>query len=199
MNRSLAFFGAFNPPTRAHIELAEHAMRACGREKVIFVPSQTRYIREDQQKDYAFSDAARLEMLYLIAADRPWMCFTDIELKQPVQPRTWDTLCMLREQGEQPSLLVGADKLIELETKWKNVEDISRAFGIVCMDRNDIDCKDLIRKSPFLSALNITVVDVPDRFRDISSTCARNCIQEIQRLRLELKGILPPELENFPF
>lgn len=199
MESSLAFFGAFNPPTRAHIDLAEHAMRASGREKVIFVPSQTRYIREDQQKDYAFSDAARLAMLARVAEERHWMSFTDIELKQHAQPRTYDTLCMLREAGENPSLLVGADKLIELETKWKYVEEISAEFGIVCMDREDIHCEDLIRTSPFLSRLNITVVEVPDSYRDISSTRVRNCIQEIQRLRRELATILPPELEDFPW
>ena len=40
MKRVLAFFGAFNPPTTAHLELADFARKATGREGVIFVPSQ---------------------------------------------------------------------------------------------------------------------------------------------------------------
>ena len=34
---ALAFFGAFNPPTRAHLDLAELCAVATGRERVIFI------------------------------------------------------------------------------------------------------------------------------------------------------------------
>ena len=63
MKRTLAFFGAFNPPTKAHIDLAEFAMNVTGRDDVIFVPSKMEYIRYEQKKDFAFSDASRIEML----------------------------------------------------------------------------------------------------------------------------------------
>ena len=42
MKNVLAFFGAFNPPTRAHLELADFARRETGRDGVIFVPSRKR-------------------------------------------------------------------------------------------------------------------------------------------------------------
>ena len=54
MSRSLAFFGAFNPPTRAHIDLAEFALQETGSKDVIFVPSKSTYIKEDQKKSFAF-------------------------------------------------------------------------------------------------------------------------------------------------
>ena len=50
MKQALAFFGAFNPPTLAHLELAEYALAGTGRETVVFVPSRSAYIREDQGK-----------------------------------------------------------------------------------------------------------------------------------------------------
>ena len=56
MKEVLAFFGAFNPPTRAHLELADYAWRETGREGVIFVPSRTDYIRNDQGKDAVYSN-----------------------------------------------------------------------------------------------------------------------------------------------
>ena len=67
MKRTLAFFGAFNPPTKAHIDLAEFAMRATGRDDVIYVPSKMEYIRFQQKKNYAFSDKNRIDMLARIA------------------------------------------------------------------------------------------------------------------------------------
>ena len=51
MKRTLAFFGAFNPPTKAHIDLAEYAMRATARDDVIYVPSKMEYIRYEQKKN----------------------------------------------------------------------------------------------------------------------------------------------------
>ena len=82
MEKALAFFGAFNPPTAAHLRLAEHAMRQAGREVTVFVPSQTVYIRDAQGKDYAFPDEARLRMLRAAAAVRPWMRVCDWEMRQ---------------------------------------------------------------------------------------------------------------------
>ena len=48
MKKALAFFGAFNPPTLAHLDLARYAMEKTGRDTVVFVPSRSVYIRETQ-------------------------------------------------------------------------------------------------------------------------------------------------------
>ncbi len=198
MKRTLAFFGAFNPPTKAHIDLAEYAMRATGRDDVIYVPSKMEYIRFEQKKNYAFSDNSRIEMLARIAANRTWMRYTDIEMHETVQPKTYKTLCKLREQGENPSLLIGADKLCELEHEWQFIPEISAEFGIVCLGRSGIDCEKMIAESPFLSSLNMTLVQPPAMYKNISSTRARECLFHLTQLGAELRSILPPELENLP-
>ena len=196
MTASLAFFGAFNPPTSAHIDLAEFAMKALGRDHVIFVPSQSTYISGFQGKDYAFSNEERLSMLNTIAAARPWMRVCDWEMKQSKQPKTYATLCHLREEGECPSLLIGSDKLIELETKWQFTREISDEFGIVCMDRGADNCEEIIRGSEFLQGLKLTVLSVPDEYHGISSTEARKYLRQIQEAKEALKDILPPELSG---
>ena len=198
MTRSLAFFGAFNPPTRAHIELAEYSMRETGAEEVIFVPSKSDYILDFQKKGFAFSDEDRINMLRQIADNRPWMRYTDIEMKQAEQPRTYDTLCRMREMGEHPSLLLGADKLPELEDLWHNVREMAAEFGIVCMDRGDMNCEDEIRKSPFLASLNLRIVHVPDRYRNISSTRVRAMLSQLYDMKEELHLLLPDELTELP-
>ncbi len=198
MARSLAFFGAFNPPTRAHIDLAEVAREAVGAEDVIFVPSKSVYIRDEQKKSFVFSDEDRIEMLKRITADRPKARWTDIEMKQAEQPRTYHTLCMLRDQGEDPALLIGADKLLELEHLWCYVREMADEFGIVCMDRGDMDCESIIRESPFLSSLHLQVVHVPDIYRNVSSTRIRECLFQLNCLKNELLELLPPELAHLP-
>ena len=148
MKKVLAFFGAFNPPTIAHLQLAELAMRSTGRDGVIFVPSRMGYIRYEQQKDYAYTDEQRLAMLMLAARDRSWMEVCGWELEQARQPRTYETLCHLREEGYQPSLLMGSDKLPELRDGWLFVEEIVREFGIVCLAREEDDVKKMILEDP---------------------------------------------------
>ena len=115
MKKALAFFGAFNPPTTAHLELARYALEQTGRETVVFVPSRSAYIREEQGKDYAYSDRARLAMLRAAREKRPWMAVTDYELTLDHQPRSYETLCRLKEEGYDAALLMGSDKLTELK------------------------------------------------------------------------------------
>ena len=104
----------------------------------------------------------------------------------------------LREAGEDPTLLLGADKLPELDHLWQYIPEIASEFGIVCMDRADLDCDTLIRKSPFLSSLNIRVVHVPDSYKDFSSSRVRDCLFHLRGLKDELTALLPPELGNLP-
>ena len=113
--RELAFFGAFNPPTAAHLDLAHFAMERTGARRVLFVPSGERYILNDQGKDLAYGNSERVAMLRAAAEKRPWMTVIDWETRQDTQPRTYTTLCHLRDEGCQPALLIGSDKLAEME------------------------------------------------------------------------------------
>lgn len=180
MKHVLAFFGAFNPPTRAHLELADFARRKTGAGGVIFVPSRTDYIRNDQGKDSAFSNEARLEMLNTLAESRPWMLVSGWELQQETQPRSYITLCHLREEGYAPSLLLGSDNLRQLSSSWKYVPEIAREFGIVCLARSVDSCETIIRESPLLSSLSdcITVLETPDEWKEISSSAVREALRQ---------------------
>ena len=140
MTKALAFFGAFNPPTAAHLGLAEFALRQTGREQAVFVPSKSVYIRDEQGKDFAYPDARRLRMLEKAAQTRPWMKVSDWEMRQPRQPRSYETLCHLREEGVQASLLFGSDKLPELEHGWLHVREIAEEFGFATAPLVTLGC-----------------------------------------------------------
>ncbi len=192
----LAFFGAFNPPTTAHLALAKFALDATGAGQVVFVPSRSAYIRGDQGKDEAYSEEKRLRMLQAAAESRPWMAVTDWELRQDRQPRTYETLCRLREEGEAPALLIGSDKLKELEHGWRYVPEIIREFGIVCLARGEDACARMLEEDPYLRtvASGIRVLETPDETRFISSTGVRQRVREIRRLERELERMVPAEI-----
>jgi len=193
MKNILAFCGAFNPPTRAHLGLADFAWRNTGREGVMFVPSRSDYIRNDQRKNGVLSDGKRLALLRKLAETRPWMLVTDQELCQPSQPRTYVTLCMLRDEGYSPTLLLGSDKLPELST-WKYMPDLILEFGIVCLTRGADSCSRIIGEDPFLRDVKdrITVLETPDDWKNISSSAAREALREGRRD--DLTRLVPPEI-----
>ena len=195
MKNILTFCGAFNPPTRAHLGLADFAWRQTGREGVMFVPSRSDYIRNDQQKDGVFSGGKRLALLRKLAETRSWMLVTDQELCQPSQPRTYVTLCMLRDKGYTPTLLLGSDKLPELSS-WKYMPDLILEFGIICLTRGTDPCARIIEEDPFLKDLKdrITVLETPDDWKDISSSAVREALREGRKEDLE--RMVPPEIIN---
>ena len=196
MKKALAFFGAFNPPTTAHLELAHYALERTGRETVVFVPSRSAYIREEQGKDYAYSDRARLAMLRAAREKRPWMAVTDYELTLDHQPRSYETLCRLKEEGYEAALLMGSDKLTELETGWIYVREIAEEFGIVCLTRGSDACGEMIREDPYLRTLApyIRILETPRETRDISSTAGRQRVKRIREAREEIAGMVPEEI-----
>ena len=204
MTRALAFGGAFNPPTIAHIELAHYAMEAVGAECVIFIPSKSSYVLGEQGKNFSFTDSERLAMLGKIAAHRTWMRVSSFELDLDTQPRTYETLRHLREEGYAPQLLFGSDKLPELETVWRHVDGICREFGIVCLSRSGVDTEELIRRDPYLNARsgNITLIEAPPRYRDVSSSQVRELLLTLKKTpgqedaREKLRSMICPELNG---
>ena len=195
----LAFFGAFNPPTKAHIDLAELARKKTGRDKVIFVPSKMLYIRDEQGKNLVYSDKERLMMLRKIAENRPQMEICDWETHQEKQPRTYETRCHLKEEGKICSLLLGSDKLPELENGWRFVRQIAEEFGIVCLKRNGDDTFRLIQEDAYLRTLSpyITLIDSPDEMQHVSSSAVRERVLEIRKLKDELTSMVPTEILPF--
>ena len=137
-----------------------------------------------------------VDYLQKIAENRDWMLVSDHEINSEKQPRTYDSLCWLKQQGYQCSLLFGSDKLPELKTGWLHVEEIAKEFGIVCMSRNDEDVNQIIASDPYLSSLQawITILPVPEEYQTISSTRVRKLF--LEKKYEEIEKYVPAELNG---
>ena len=194
MQKVLAFFGAFNPPTNAHVKLAEYAMVYLAMDGVVFVPSKSDYITDTQAKDYAFEDAFRLDMLRDLSAVYPWLAVSDHDIKSETQPRTYDTLCALKEEGYDPVLLIGSDVLTKLQTDWLHVDKIAQEFGIACLNRDGADYRAFVEADAFLSPFKGCFRFVPPKedFFAISSTDVRAKFDASLSAWKELCGAVDP-------
>ncbi len=198
--KALMFGGAFNPPTKAHIELADTVRKNLGYDKVVFVPTKLHYITQEQKKDFAFSDEQRLAMLQKVANMRDCMMISDYEINALEQPRSYTTLCHLKEKYgfTELRLLFGSDKLIELENGWKHVDDICKQFGIVCMARSQDHPEEVIENSDFLKQYqeDIYVVYLDDMYRNMSSSEVRKQYLYMKNAYELINTMIPEELDG---
>lgn len=205
----IAFYGAFNPPTWAHVRIAQAVQGELSDVRhiaeIIFVPSQANYILKEQHKNLAFGSYDRAVMLMRLCRAfslRNYMRVSLVDIAADHQPRTYESLCALRNNGEDCSLLIGADQLRTFETGWKNPDKILEEFGLVCVSRGDINVREVIEKSPLLQAHidNIAVVDVPEKINDISSTKIREILMRKtidEDAMKELETLMPPMLIGY--
>lgn len=192
--RALVFAGAFNPITIAHLERARYALSYVHYDKVVFVPSKSSYIKNVQEKDFAYSDKERLRRLRLVKQNYPFRDVSDYELKQKDQPKTYLTLKEISKSYQKVSLLIGSDKLIELETGWKYVDEIGQEFGFVVRSRKGRDLSKIIEESPYLKERKsyFTLVPFKEDYQDISSSRVR----KNRRQGRDVSPLVPKEIRK---
>lgn len=201
MEKVLAFFGAFNPPTKAHVELAKFAAEKTEHDRVIFIPSKSEYITTEQKKNFSFSDEERLDMLYEVyEKNSDWMLFTDHDILSETQPRSYETLKWLRDEKDyDPTLLIGADQFFDMEEHWKNVPEIAKEFGIIVLTRRAFSIDAIMQYSAFYKEIkpHVQVIETPKNTRNISSSWIRNNMLEVQERLRYLKTDLTPEIYDY--
>ncbi len=198
--KALFYGGAFNPPTKAHIYLAEFAYQKTHFDKVIFVPSKSKYILSTEKKESSFSELERLSMLRLLASSRPFMEVSDIELLSCEQPRTYLTMKDLQKEGYELKLLLGSDWLHdETLSKWWYLKEIASEFGFVILRRNHDDIDSLFAKNETLKELrnHFLVLDSPKDFQDASSSKVRELCKDFSKNEAEIKSMVPIEIFQF--
>jgi nicotinate-nucleotide adenylyltransferase len=109
--------GTFNPVHEGHLALAREARRAFGLEEVWLIPGA---VPPHKTMDGLASNADRLAMLRLAAADEPggWLKVSDIEMRLPPPSWTLRTLVALRAEhpGRRFAFIIGGDTLAQLHT-----------------------------------------------------------------------------------
>lgn len=191
----LFYGGAFNPVSKAHIELANYVRESLHFDKVIFMPTKDRYIKHDEGKDFVIKESNRFKLLEEVAKENDWMIVSGYELNCDKQPRTYETLCFLRNKGYDLKLLIGSDWLLKLNSGWKYVDEIMHEFGVILMTRNHDDIEQIIEQDEYLQQFKeyITCVNTPDIYQNISSTKIRQAIFSSNLNELEL--MLPKEIK----
>ncbi len=170
------FGGSFNPPHKMHKEIAIELIKKHYVDKVIFVPTGSKY----KYKNNLLSDKVRLNMLELMCKDTNNLEVSDFELKDDVV-YTYLTLNYFKNKYKDDEIyfICGTDNLSYID-KWKRGEYILSNNKILVIKRNTDDINALLDKYKDYKD-NIIVTDIKEN--EISSTKIREMIYNNKRVK----------------
>ena len=171
-DRIVIFGGTFNPPTRAHLDIATEALYYLDAEKVLFVPVSDLYKKDDVEISYH-----RVNMLNLAIGNfrRLEIDFTEVDAVKLTY--TYETVEKIksRYQDKELFLLIGADNLEDFKN-WKNQRSIMENCSLLVVNRNNSSIDEIIESNEILTEFKDKIIEAPIEEIEISSTEVRNRI-----------------------
>ena len=171
-DRIVIFGGTFNPPTRAHLDIATEALYYLDAEKVLFVPVSDLYKKDDVEISYH-----RVNMLNLAIGNfrRLEIDFTEVDAVKLTY--TYETIEKIKSQYQDKELflLIGADNLEDFKN-WKNQRSIMENCSLLVVNRNNSSIDETIESNEILTEFKDKIIEAPIEEIEISSTEVRNRI-----------------------
>ena len=171
-DRIVIFGGTFNPPTRAHLDIATEALYYLDAEKVLFVPVSDLYKKDDVEISYH-----RVNMLNLAIGNfrRLEIDFTEVNAVKLTY--TYETIEKIKSQYQDKELflLIGADNLEDFKN-WKNQRSIMENCSLLVVNRNNSSIDEIIESNEILTEFKDKIIEAPIEEIEISSTEVRNRI-----------------------
>ena len=171
-DRIVIFGGTFNPPTRAHLDIATEALYYLDAEKVLFVPVSDLYKKDDVEISYH-----RVNMLNLAIGNfrRLEIDFTEVDSVKLTY--TYETVEKIKSQYQDKELflLIGADNLEDFKN-WKNQRSIMENCSLLVVNRNNSSIDETIESNEILTEFKDKIIEAPIEEIEISSTEVRNRI-----------------------
>ncbi|MFZ2949574.1 MAG: nicotinate-nucleotide adenylyltransferase [Desulfuromonadaceae bacterium] len=160
--------GSFNPVHNAHLRIAEEAQRACGLDKVIFIPAA-----DPPHKPVAggVSFAARSTMVGIAIAGRASFEMSTIEAERGGKSYSIDTIWAFRERFPDDDLffIIGGDSFLEIGT-WHRYDEIFRSCNLIVVERPGCPIADPLAALPEAVRAEFTIQSETGRLTHRSGT-----------------------------
>ncbi len=182
MSRIGILGGSFNPPHKAHREMALRALKTYDLDAVLLMPSNIPPHKSN--KEYV-SDEHRLRMLKLLidSMKNDKIKASDFELKKGGVSYTYETLRELLDEhpGDRLYFILGGDSLDAFDT-WREPAKIADYAAIIAAPRSGMtmdDLKTLCKKRSSQFNGEFLPLELSDKMADVSSTDIRNEIKTL--------------------
>jgi len=169
----VVFGGAFNPVTKAHMDVYHFLKEQIDFSEFIFLPVSSAYTKSELASNYH-----RLNMLELVTSKFADIEVSKLEIDDSDFLGTYQSLIRLYDKKEDElAFVVGADNLINMH-KWINIEGILSEFQVIVLGRNGLDIEELIREREVLDKHRSRFLVFEDFSRNISSTTFRETLNK---------------------
>ena len=169
----VVFGGAFNPVTKAHMDVYHFLKEQIDFSEFIFLPVSSAYTKSELASNYH-----RLNMLELVTSKFADIEVSKLEIDDSDFLGTYQSLIRLYDKKEDElAFVVGADNLIKMH-KWINIEGILSEFQVIVLGRNGLNIEELIRERDVLDKHRSRFLVFEDFSRNISSTTFRETLNK---------------------
>lgn len=175
MGRIGLFGGTFDPPHKAHTELAKKVLTDFSLDKVIFIPAGNPPHKQESRKT---DKLHRFNMVKLAVCDNDDFLVSDYDTKNEKPNYSYITIGHFKEQfpDDEIFFIIGADSLRDFPF-WKNYKELLTLCKFIVVPRPNVPEEDYYKnfdKDDDLSAF----VFVKDFSYDLSSTELRKNLTE---------------------
>lgn len=191
-NKKYAIYGgSFDPVHIGHVTMADHAVRECGLDKLIFMPA---YISPFKLDKKITSGKDRCGMIEAVLPYNKAFRLSRYEVNKEGPSYTVETLRHWRSMlNGELSFVLGFDSVVQIE-KWYMGEEILRDYPLITARRPDTDDSDGLRKIEQLRkdyGARITVLRMGPV--DASSTHVREAVSK----GLPFSDMVLPAVEEY--
>lgn len=183
--------GTFDPIHKGHIALADHAVRECGIDKLIFMPA---FISPFKQNRRTAPGKDRAAMIESILGYNKAFCLSRYELGKEGPSYTYDTVMHWKQiLNGKLSFILGFDSVIEIDT-WYRGEEILKEVSLITARRpyaNDSDGWNKIKYYREKFGTETTVLEMAPV--DASSTEVRMNVHA----GMPISDLVAPEVERY--
>lgn len=183
--------GTFDPIHKGHIALADHAVRECGIDKLIFMPA---FISPFKQNRRTAPGKDRAAMIESILGYNKAFCLSRYELGKEGPSYTYDTVMHWKQILDgKLSFILGFDSVIEIDT-WYRGEEILKEVSLITARRpyaNDSDGWNKIQYYREKFGTETTVLEMAPV--DASSTEVRMNVHA----GMSISDLVAPEVERY--
>ena len=125
------FGGTFDPPHRAHLLVAQEALRQCGLRRVILIPNGV----PPQKGDPLETGEDRFRMVQALVRGRRGLSASRVEIDREGPSYTIDTIRAMKDDcPEGLCFILGADRLLGIDT-WRESRALLRSVPFIVAPR----------------------------------------------------------------
>jgi nicotinate (nicotinamide) nucleotide adenylyltransferase len=174
--------GSFNPPTIAHLELANTVKNNVNADIVLMIPTKASYMQKwkQYQNSDILSDDIRIKAL--MAMENNWLKVELCELEGIVSGSSFDTIEYIKKKYHSNNVYfaIGSDKLEEIP-RWYNSDGLLKRNKFIVVQRNNDSIELIIEENRFLRVHKSSFIccKTEDKsLQKVSSTAVRKFIEQ---------------------